>query len=193
MRAGGHEVVADAAVIAVPATVLDAIKFDPPLRPEKPARPLRPGRQAVRRAAGRRRRRASAFGPGRFWCYTQLGADGEPLRFVAAFAGSPGALESLDVVPGRSGGWRRCSGCARTWTSTRPRAALDLGRGSLGAGCVLGAVGDRRRSTPRGWRRPVGPLLFAGEHTAGAWHGLMEGALRSGVRAAQQLLQSALR
>ena len=35
---------------------------------------------------------------------------------------------------------------------------------------------------------PVGPVAFAGEHTAGAWHGLMEGALRSGVRAARELL-----
>jgi len=38
----------------------------------------------------------------------------------------------------------------------------------------------------------LGPLAFAGEHTAGDWHGLMEGALRSGARAAQQLLQTAL-
>jgi monoamine oxidase len=35
---------------------------------------------------------------------------------------------------------------------------------------------------------PAGPLHFAGEHTAGAWHGLMEGALRSGRRAARELL-----
>ena len=35
---------------------------------------------------------------------------------------------------------------------------------------------------------PVGPIAFAGEHTAGAWHGLMEGALHSGVRAARELL-----
>jgi monoamine oxidase len=40
---------------------------------------------------------------------------------------------------------------------------------------------------------PVGPLAFAGEHTAGGWHGLMEGALRSGIRAAQQVLQPAPR
>jgi monoamine oxidase len=39
--------------------------------------------------------------------------------------------------------------------------------------------------------RPVGPLAFAGEHTAGEWHAQMEGALRSGERAAQQLLQTA--
>jgi monoamine oxidase len=38
--------------------------------------------------------------------------------------------------------------------------------------------------------KPIGPLFFAGEHTAGEWHGLMEGALRSGHRAAQQVLSS---
>ena len=39
--------------------------------------------------------------------------------------------------------------------------------------------------------RPVGPLSFAGEHTAGPWHGLMEGAIRSGVRAAGEVLERA--
>jgi monoamine oxidase len=35
----------------------------------------------------------------------------------------------------------------------------------------------------------VGPLAFAGEHTAGAvWHGNMEGAVRSGRRAAADVL-----
>ena len=33
-------------------------------------------------------------------------------------------------------------------------------------------------------RTPVGALHFAGEHTAGDWSGLMEGALRSGERSA---------
>ena len=36
-------------------------------------------------------------------------------------------------------------------------------------------------------QRPVGALHFAGEHTAGDWAGLMEGALRSGVRAADEV------
>jgi monoamine oxidase len=35
---------------------------------------------------------------------------------------------------------------------------------------------------------PVGRVHFAGEHTAGAWAGLMEGALRSGARAAGEIL-----
>ena len=35
--------------------------------------------------------------------------------------------------------------------------------------------------------RPVGTLHFAGEHTAGPLSGLMEGALRSGLRAAAEI------
>ena len=31
-------------------------------------------------------------------------------------------------------------------------------------------------------------VVLAGEHTAGAWTGTMEGALRSGLRAARELL-----
>jgi monoamine oxidase len=41
--------------------------------------------------------------------------------------------------------------------------------------------------------RPVGCLAFAGEHTAGDWHGLMEGALRSGLRAANEVVAAASR
>ena len=37
-------------------------------------------------------------------------------------------------------------------------------------------------------RRPVGPIVFAGEHTDPDHHGTMEGALRSGSRAAEQVL-----
>ena len=40
---------------------------------------------------------------------------------------------------------------------------------------------------------PAGRVHFAGEHTAGAWAGLMEGALRSGARAADEVLATARR
>ena len=39
---------------------------------------------------------------------------------------------------------------------------------------------------------PVGRVFYAGEHTAGEMSGLMEGALRSGERAAGQVLTSRL-
>jgi monoamine oxidase len=34
----------------------------------------------------------------------------------------------------------------------------------------------------------LGSLHFAGEYLAGVWSGLMEGALRSGVRAASEVM-----
>jgi chaperonin cofactor prefoldin len=43
---------------------------------------------------------------------------------------------------------------------------------------------------PRLMAEPVGRIHFAGEHTAGDWAGLMEGALRSGDRVAQEVLQA---
>ena len=58
---------------------------------------------------------------------------------------------------------------------------------------VRGAYSARSISSPlrdEDLARPIGPLHFAGEHTAGEWHGLMEGAFRSGRRAAEQVLGS---
>jgi monoamine oxidase len=123
----------------------------------------------------------------RFWCYTQLGADGEPLPFVAAFAGTRGALEALDV---RSGPER--------WVAALKRLRPDLDFDPAGAEIstwtedpwARGAYSAASTTSPIETEiltRPVGPLAFAGEHTAGDWHGLMEGALRSGIRAASQL------
>ena len=112
---------------------------------------------------------------------------------MAAFAGSPGALEALEVAAGPD-----------RWLEVLAQVRRDL---DLDVGTVLlstwaddpwvrGAYSAGSASVPLeedSLRRPVGPLVFAGEHTAGSWHGLMEGALRSGARAAQQVLQSALR
>jgi monoamine oxidase len=129
----------------------------------------------------------------RFWCYTQLGRDGEPLPFLGAFAGSPGALEALDV-DGGPGRW------LEALAVLRPDLELDLDRVLLSTWAddpwVRGAYSAASATVPLDRGRlagPVGPLAFAGEHTAGGWHGLMEGALRSGIRAAQQVLQTAVR
>ncbi len=195
VRAGTHVAVADAAVIAVPAGVLGSITFEPPLPPEVAAatRAVRMG-QAAKLFVGLTTPAppsATLSVPGRWWCYTQLGADGRPAPFAAAFAGSPGALERLEV---HSGPERWVDELERL----RPDLSLDpstlllstwngdpWARGAYSAESATSAI-DTETLTRR-----VGPLAFAGEHTAGRWHGLMEGALRSGVRAAQQLLQIA--
>lgn len=191
--AGGREAVADAAVIAVPASVLSDIEFEPALPPGKDV--VRYGQAAKLFVALRTPAPPSQVlsVPDRFWCYTQLGRDGEPLPFVGAFAGSPGALEALEVAAG-SGRW------LEALAALRPDLELDVDQVLLstwaddpwvrGAYSAASATVPLDRGTLSG---PVGPLWFAGEHTAGGWHGLMEGALRSGVRAAQQVLQPASR
>ena len=53
-----------------------------------------------------------------------------------------------------------------------------------------GAYSARTLSSPlddEALARPFGAVAFAGEHTAGNLHGLMEGALRSGLRAAREV------
>ncbi len=191
--AGGMEVVADAAVIAVPASVLGSISFDPPLPPEKTA--VRYGQAAKLFVALRTPAPPSQVlsVPDRFWCYTQLGHDGQPLPFVGAFAGSPGALDALEVAAGPAR-W------LEVLAELRPDLDLDVRTVLLSTWAedpwARSAYSASSASVPldrESLRRPVGPLVFAGEHTAGGWHGLMEGALRSGARAAQDLLQTAAR
>jgi monoamine oxidase len=192
---GDEATAADAAIIAVPATVIDAIQFDPPLPRAKTAA-LRSARygQAAKLFVELKTPvppSATLSVPDRFWCYTQLGLDGQPLPFVTAFAGTLRALELLAVAssPKR---WVTALARLRPDLELEPDSAAvstwddqPWTRGAYSARSVASPLDDEEL------RRPVGPLAFAGEHTAGAWHGLMEGALRSGRRAAQQLLQTA--
>jgi monoamine oxidase len=183
----------DAVVVSVPATVIEQIAFDPPLPAAKLAA-LRAARygQAAKLFVGLRSPAppsATLSVPERYWCYTQLGVDGAPLRFVAAFAGTPGALEKLEVVRG-----------PQRWIASllalRPDLELDPETALLARWdddpWVRGSYTARSASSPMdtaALEAPVGPLHFAGEHTSGAWHGLMEGALRSGERAANEVLR----
>lgn len=202
VRRAGHEVrvlageldaAADAVVVAVPPAAIDSIEFDPPLPRAKLAavRGLRLG-QAAKLFIGLRSPAppsATLSVPERFWCYTQLGGDGEPLAFVGAFAGTRRAVERLGVAAGPE---RWVAAVA----SLRPDLELDAGNVLL---CrwdddpwVRGAYSARSPGSPLGsdeLTASVGPLHFAGEHTAGELHGLMEGALLSGRRAARELLK----
>jgi monoamine oxidase len=192
VESGDRTVSADAAVLAVPASVMDAISFQPALPAGKAAalRAVTYGQAAKLFVALRAPAEPSATlsVPDRFWCYTQLGADGLPLPFVAAFAGTRSALERLEVSHG-PGRWLAALANLRPDLELEPDSAL-VSRWDDDP-WVLGAYSARSLSSPMDdaeLARPVGPLSFAGEHTAGQWHGLMEGALRSGARAADEVM-----
>ena len=182
----------DAVVVTVPASVTEGIAFDPPLPAAKLAalKAVRYGQAAKLFVALRSPAPPSATlsVPERYWCYTQLGTDGAPLRFVAAFAGTSGALEKLEVARGPER-W------IASLSALRPDLELDPDTALLARWdddpWVRGSYTARSASSPMdtaALEAPVGPLHFAGEHTSGAWHGLMEGALRSGERAANEVL-----
>jgi monoamine oxidase len=186
VRVGGDEAVADACVIATPAPHALEIEWDPPLPEWKRAAlaGVRYGQAAKLflplTAPAPPSQTLSV--PLRFWTWTQ-----HEVTAVTSFAGSPSALEQLEVDRG-----------PERWAAEVIRLRPDL---EYADGPPLlstwhddrwarGAYSARSLSSPLdddALTRPVGAVAFAGEHTSGSWHGLMEGALRSGVRAAGEL------
>lgn len=193
VRAAGLELWADGAVVATPAIPTVALRFDPPLPAPKvhALAQVRYGQAAKLHVPLLALVGPSAVlaVPARYWSYTQLGPDESPAPFAAAFAGTPGALERLRV-------WAGPATWVASLASLRPELELDVATALLTTWhddpWAQGAYSARSRSAPldaEELARPVGPLAFAGEHTAGHWHGLMEGALRSGLRAAEDVLR----
>jgi monoamine oxidase len=123
-----------------------------------------------------------------FWSWSARGADGGPATVAAAFAGGFRAIETLEILLGAS-----------RWRAALERLRPEL---ALGQGAVLtrwwnddhcdGAYSCH----PPGWSHgddeevaaPHGHIHLAGEHTAAGFCGTMEGALRSGARAAAEVL-----
>ena len=178
---------ADACVVAVPARVIGRIAFDPAL-PDWKAAAL--GAVCYGQAAKLflplaepAAPSATLSVPGRFWVYTQRAPDGSPLPVAAAFAGTAAAIERLGAE------W------PRRVRELRPDLAivadakpvLSTWHDDPWAGAAYSARSLASPLDDDALAAAVGPLVFAGEHTAANWHGLMEGALRSGVRAAEDV------
>jgi monoamine oxidase len=190
---GDGEVAGDAVIVAVPMAVLRRLHFSPPW----PA-----GSRAAWRRAGLAHNAklhvplsapAAATAvqsvPDRFWTWTAADATGELQPVLHAFGGTEAGLAALAIADGPAR-W------AAQVAALRPELALDLDRAiltiwnddrwageSYSAHTVDVADGDDDLIAA-----PAGRVHIAGEHTAGSWAGLMEGALRSGVRAANEVL-----
>jgi monoamine oxidase len=194
VRAGGPgvDVVADAAVIAVPLPLLRALVIEPaPPAPVSAAIDALGFGAASKLVVEVRRRlapraRQSVAGP--FWWWVSNDAEGSARPVVTSFAGSAAAQADLAVGDG-----------GRTWverlTALDPDvevvgdpllARWDREPFSGGAYSVIRPGAAERMAA---LAHPFGRVALAGEHTAGpAWHGTMEGALRTGMRAAGQLV-----
>lgn len=190
---GDGEAAGDAAIVAVPMAVLRGLPFSPPL-PEAQRRAWRRAGLAHNAKLHMPLTRAAAPSavqsvPGKFWTWTAADATGQVQPVLHAFGGTEEGLAALAVADGPAA-W------ASQVAALRGELALDTGRAllttwnddpwageSYSALTTTVADGDDEILAA-----PAGRVHFAGEHTAGAWAGLMEGALRSGERAAREVL-----
>ncbi len=187
------EVSGDAVIVAVPLAVLRELTFSPELPANRRAAWHRAGigHNAKLHVPLRWPAKPSAVQsvPGAFWCWTATDASGHVQPVLHAFGGTPAGLASLDVANGPAS-W------AQQAAKLRPDLDLDLAGAllttwnddpwageSYSAATTSVAPGDDELIAS-----PAGRVHFAGEHTAGQWAGLMEGALRSGLRAADEVL-----
>ncbi len=189
---GDIEINADAAVVALPARVTASMRFEPFL-PDELAIALHELRMGVASKVavpvdGATIPRAIQSAELPFWCWVANGAGGVR-RCLTAFAGSELAQESLATAAGDPGPWLERLAALNpdlTVCGTPVLKSWSLDPLTMGA-----YVSWDNRSWDRmdQFRRSVGRVAFAGEHTAGPdHHGTMDGALRSGVRAAEQVL-----
>jgi monoamine oxidase len=192
LSAGGAELEADVCVVAVPAGVLHRIAFEPAL-PAQPAEALaevRYGDAAKLFVPLRSPAPPSAVMsvPERYWSWTATGAGDRPQPAVSCFAGSPRAVDGLDVAAG-----------PERWLDSlerlRPDLELDRDGRLLSTWADDPWAGAAYSTSPAAElaelsERPVGPLAFAGEHLGGPFAALMEGAIRSGRAAARALLRA---
>jgi monoamine oxidase len=93
-------------------------------------------------------------------------------------------LEARDRVGGRV--WSDRAGGYEVLREHAARFALALADGAVLTTWPDGAYSAARLDEAALAARAV-RLHFAGEHTAGPWAGLMEGAQRSGIRAAREI------
>ncbi|MBV8941612.1 MAG: FAD-dependent oxidoreductase [Solirubrobacterales bacterium] len=186
----GGELEARRVILAVPLPVLRDLAIDPPLPAWK--------RDALARVEiGHAAKLHVPLGASasssavmsvhdRFWCWTAADGDGRVAPVLNCLAGSPSALTRLAIADG-AGGWLARVGALRATLELVTREAVltnwddePWAHGAYRADGVC-PVDETQLEAP------VDGLHFAGEYAAGQWSGLMEGALRSGRRAADEV------
>jgi monoamine oxidase len=182
---------ADVCVVAVPARAVLQLELDPPLPAATAAAyaGLRISTAAKLAAplAEPSEPDAAMSAAGRWWAYTTT-CDGVGGRTVRAWAGSAPVVE---LVGARDGPARWLDLVA----GLRPELRIERADATVTVWDESGWVPGAYSVQPHAWsgergrlEGPAGRIAFAGEHTARDWVATMEGALRSGERAAEDVL-----
>jgi len=194
VRSGPHEVRAGAAIVAVPAPIAARLRYEPGLPPELDTAlrelPMGVASKLAVATKGTPSCRARQSTELPMWCWAADGKGGSPRRCVASFAGSELAQDVLGTASGRPGPWLER---LRAMNPDLELVGEPLMYSWAGDPYTLGSYAawdDVSLDRAPLFQEPVERLIFAGEHTAGRGHaGGMDGAVRSGTRAARQVLE----
>ena len=124
----------------------------------------------------------------RFWTWTATGAGAAVAPVLNCFAGSPSGLTRLHVHDGAQAWALRVRSMRQDLAITGEPILTDWDRDPWSQGAYSAAGKHWSPEHEETLRRPVGRIAFAGEYAAGEFSGLMEGALRTGSRAARTVL-----
>lgn len=195
---GGHVVlttdreslVVDRAVVAVPLALLDDLAWEPgfPDLWQTGLEGLATGTAVKLSVPTTNRARPDGVQHPRFawWAWNSLDPAGDAgVRAVSCFGGGAGAREWLAVADGPET-WLTALAALRPDLDLVGEQALltDWETDPWSRGGYSYVLAGRSPDAARLLQRAAGPLALAGEFTAGPHSGTMEGALRSGIRAA---------
>ena len=195
VRTGAGQERAAAAVVAVPAPVAARMRFTPALPSDLATAlaelPMGVASKLAVATQGRPGLRSRQSTDTSMWCWAANGENGAPRWCVTSFAGSPAAQERLFAGDGDPTPWMDAL------RRMNPDLSFDgtpvvyaWGRDPLAGGSYSAwdnTSWDRMRDGV--FTRMAGRVAFAGEHTAGPeYYATMNGALRSGHRAAEQVV-----
>jgi monoamine oxidase len=186
----------DSVIIALPLPILANLPITPPLPSRKTVALARAGYGFAAKLhiplSAPAEITAQISVPDRFWSWIATDITGAAQPVLNSFAGSPSALAGLGTSRDASQWMERIRALFPGLPLEFGRAKLTdwtldpWARGAYSAHTVGAAAEDDSALASS-----VSSLYFAGEYLAGEMAGLMEGALRSGVRAAQELIREA--
>lgn len=188
----GASIDADAVVMAIPLPLLE--RFD--LRPGIPDAQREAMSRMVRGHAAKLHVPLASAAPTsavldvarRFWCWTATDASAQVQPVTHCFSGSADALAGLDVAGGDSEWLADLAALRPDLDLVADGALLSTWDDDPWATFAYSGLGAATRpGDAEVISAPIGRVHMAGEHTAGDWAGLMEGALRSGIRAAEEV------
>ena len=176
---------ADAVIVAVPLPVLQRLDLDP-----TPPPAVRAALSSLQMGSAAKVAVATNAAPPLFrrqdtdipaWYWTGLATNGSVRNAVTGFAGSEAGVRALMTDP--LGRLRRA--VPEVGLAGDP-VIVDWGADPLAGGCYS-VIGPGQRVLLDVFKRPWGMMVIAGEHSNGS--GSIDGAIRSGGQAAEQLLK----